>query len=236
MAVLPVCMSVSSSKASSSVPKPPGSRTKASDSFMKVTLRVKKYLKLMSLASPAMKAFAPCSTGRRMPAPKTLLAGALVAGGHDAGAGAGDDHPAARRHLGREVAGESTRGRRWPCGRSRRCSLCGRRGTGRRRGTRGPSHAGSASRVSSRRGWRCATCGRRLEDVLDEVFVGDGDGGVGEEVADLLVDVLVAGAGAAAAGRRAGLVRTETGSRGSTPGTVRGVVGFCLMVMSQFSA
>jgi len=40
--VRPVCMSVSSSKPSSMVPKPPGRSTNACDSFMKVSLRVKK--------------------------------------------------------------------------------------------------------------------------------------------------------------------------------------------------
>ena len=39
----PVCMRVSSSKPSSMVPNPPGSSAKARDSFMKVSLRVKKY-------------------------------------------------------------------------------------------------------------------------------------------------------------------------------------------------
>ena len=39
---LPVWTSVSSSNASSSVPKPPGSSTNPSDSFTNVSLRVKK--------------------------------------------------------------------------------------------------------------------------------------------------------------------------------------------------
>ncbi len=39
---LPVCTSVNSSKPSSSVPKPPGSNTKACASLTNVTLRVKK--------------------------------------------------------------------------------------------------------------------------------------------------------------------------------------------------
>ena len=40
--LLPVCMSVSASKPSSSVPKPPANRTIASEFRTKVSLRVKK--------------------------------------------------------------------------------------------------------------------------------------------------------------------------------------------------
>ena len=40
---LPVCVSVSSSKVSSRVPKPPGRQTKALDSLMSISFRVKKY-------------------------------------------------------------------------------------------------------------------------------------------------------------------------------------------------
>ena len=42
MAERPVCIRVSSSKLSSRVPNPPGSRAKADDSFMKLSFRVKK--------------------------------------------------------------------------------------------------------------------------------------------------------------------------------------------------
>ena len=70
MSLLPVCISVSSSNASSSVPNPPGSSAKASDSFRNVTLRVKKYLKLMSFASPSMNRFGSDSIGSRIAAPK----------------------------------------------------------------------------------------------------------------------------------------------------------------------
>src|SRR3989304_1229630 len=68
--LLPVCISVSSSNASSSVPKPPGKSANASDSLRNVTLRVKKYLKLISLGSPSMTTFGSTSIGKRIAAPK----------------------------------------------------------------------------------------------------------------------------------------------------------------------
>ena len=67
---MPVWISVSASKASSWVPKPPGKSAMAWDSFTKTTLRVKKYRKLMSLGSPAITSLAGCSKGSRMLTPK----------------------------------------------------------------------------------------------------------------------------------------------------------------------
>src|SRR3990172_7740308 len=63
-------MSVSSSNVSSRVPKPPGNRANASDSLRNVTLRVKKYLKLISLGSPSMTTLGSTSIGRGVAAPK----------------------------------------------------------------------------------------------------------------------------------------------------------------------
>jgi hypothetical protein len=67
--LLPVWISVRASKPSSCVPKPPGNSAIACDSFTKTTLRVKKYLKLMSLGSPAITSLAACSNGSRMLTP-----------------------------------------------------------------------------------------------------------------------------------------------------------------------
>ena len=66
---LPVCTSVSSSIVSSSVPNPPGSETKPFDSFISISLRVKKYFIDTSFSSPAMNGFAACSNGSRMLTP-----------------------------------------------------------------------------------------------------------------------------------------------------------------------
>ncbi len=52
------------------VPNPPGRSTKAWDSFMNISLRVKKYLKLMSFGSSAMTGLASASNGRTMLTPK----------------------------------------------------------------------------------------------------------------------------------------------------------------------
>ena len=52
-AALPVCCSVSSSKVSSRVPKPPGRHTKPLDSFMSISLRVKKYFIATTWSDPA---------------------------------------------------------------------------------------------------------------------------------------------------------------------------------------
>ena len=54
------------------MPKPPGSTTKPSDSFMSMSLRVKKYFISTSLGSWAMKALADCSKGRRMLTPRAM--------------------------------------------------------------------------------------------------------------------------------------------------------------------
>ena len=64
-AALPVCTSVISSKLSSSVPTPPGSTAKPADSFMSMSLRVKKYFIVTSRGS-AMYGLASCSNGSRM--------------------------------------------------------------------------------------------------------------------------------------------------------------------------
>ena len=66
---LPVCVSVSSSNVSSSVPKPPGKQTKARLSFTSISLRVKKYFMLTYFSSPAITGLAPCSNGSRMATP-----------------------------------------------------------------------------------------------------------------------------------------------------------------------
>ena len=63
---LPVCSSVSVSIASSSVPKPPGKSTTASACLRKATLRLKKYLYVMTRGLPTITAFGFCSKGNRM--------------------------------------------------------------------------------------------------------------------------------------------------------------------------
>jgi hypothetical protein len=103
---LPVWVSVSSSKVSSSVPNPPGRQTNARLSFTSMSLRVKKYFMLTYFSSPAMTGFAPCSNGQPdRHADAALAPGALHARLHDARAGAGDDHPAALGELGGDVVG-----------------------------------------------------------------------------------------------------------------------------------
>ena len=92
---LPVWISVSASKPSSHVPKPPGKSAMACASLTKTSLRVKKYLKLMSLGSPAIHALASCSNGSRMFRPNERSRPAPVLGrAHDAAARARDHHPA----------------------------------------------------------------------------------------------------------------------------------------------
>jgi hypothetical protein len=66
MSRLPVCSSVITSIASSSVPKPPGRQTTASHSFTNISLRVKKYFMCTSFGSPAITGFADCSNGSMM--------------------------------------------------------------------------------------------------------------------------------------------------------------------------
>ncbi len=66
---LPVCVRVSSSNVSSSVPNPPGRHTNARDSFTSISLRVKKYFMLTDFSSPAMTGLAPCSNGNRIDTP-----------------------------------------------------------------------------------------------------------------------------------------------------------------------
>ena len=102
---MPVWISVRASKPSSWVPKPPGKRAMAEASFMNSSLRVKKYLKFISLGSSAMTVLVRCSKGRRMATPKLARAGAVVPGPHDAVAGAGDDHPVDLAHPAGELVG-----------------------------------------------------------------------------------------------------------------------------------
>jgi len=78
MVALPVCMSVSSSKASSMVPKPPGKRATPLASFTRKSLRVKKYLKVISLGSEAIQGLASCSKGSWMLSPKLRSAPAPI--------------------------------------------------------------------------------------------------------------------------------------------------------------
>ena len=66
---LPVCVRVSSSNVSSSVPKPPGRQTNARLSFTSISLRVKKYFIETYFSSPAMTGLAPCSNGSRIATP-----------------------------------------------------------------------------------------------------------------------------------------------------------------------
>ena len=70
MRLLPVCIRVSASYPSSMVPNPPGKSTMASEFRTKVSLRVKKYLKVISFLSCWMTGLALCSHGSRMFAPK----------------------------------------------------------------------------------------------------------------------------------------------------------------------
>src|SRR5499427_10309212 len=67
---LPVCIRVRSSNVSSIVPKPPGKSATPLASLTRKSLRVKKYLKVISLGSEAIHGFASCSNGRRMFSPK----------------------------------------------------------------------------------------------------------------------------------------------------------------------
>ena len=82
------------------VPNPPGKRAIAWLERTNISLRVKKYLKLMSFLSLAMILLVACSKGSRMARPK-LGSGPAPPwpGGHDPAAGAGDDHPARVRHF-----------------------------------------------------------------------------------------------------------------------------------------
>ena len=126
---LPVCWRVSSSNTSSSVPNPPGSDTKPCDSFTSMSLRVKKYFiddELLVAGDDLVGAGL-----ERQPdadADRLVAAGALHAGLHDPGPGAGDDHPALVGHGGGEVAGLLVeRVARAACGPSRRSSPWARR-------------------------------------------------------------------------------------------------------------
>ena len=67
---LPVCCNVSSSKVSSWVPKPPGRHTKPLDSFMSISLRVKKYFIATTRSEPASGPSGPSSKGRRIVTPR----------------------------------------------------------------------------------------------------------------------------------------------------------------------
>src|SRR5207237_4509299 len=106
---LPVCIKVRSSKVSSIVPNPPGKSATPLASLTRKSLRVKKYLNVMSLGSEAIQGLASCSNGRRMFSPKLFSPPALLGRAHDAGAGPGDDHPT---HVGHALAEESRAGHR----------------------------------------------------------------------------------------------------------------------------
>ena len=71
---MPVWISVSVSKPSSCVPKPPGKSATALASITKNSLRVKKYLNVISLGSSTMTGLADCSKGSRMLTPKLFSA------------------------------------------------------------------------------------------------------------------------------------------------------------------
>ena len=73
MLVFPVCIRVKDSKASSMVPNPPGKRAMASECLTKLSLRVKKYLKVKSLVSPRMVSLGSCSKGSSMLRAKPCL-------------------------------------------------------------------------------------------------------------------------------------------------------------------
>ncbi len=78
----------------------------ASEWRMKMSLRVKKYLKVTSFLSSAMTGLAVCSHGRRMLTPKAVgRPGAFVSGLHDARPGAGDDHETGLHDFAPEVRG-----------------------------------------------------------------------------------------------------------------------------------
>ena len=71
---------------------------------MKMSLRVKKYLRVTSFLSSRMTGLALCSQGEAdVDAEAFLGAGAFVPGLHDARAGAGDDHEPGRRDLAAEL-------------------------------------------------------------------------------------------------------------------------------------
>ena len=139
---LPVCTSVSSSNASSIVPKPPGSSTNAVRLLHERDLAGEEVpevdeLRVVGeeLASSPPRTAAGCSRRTRSSAP-----GALDAGFHDPGTGAGDDHPVALGQSRREPAGLVVERvvAAW-CGPSRRSRPCVPTGTARTRGTRGAS-------------------------------------------------------------------------------------------------
>ena len=103
---LPVWVRVSSSKVSSSVPKPPGRHTKAFDSLTSMSLRVKKYFIETSFPSAGDGGVGLLLERQAdAHAEAVLAAGPLHRRGHDARAGARDDHPS----LAGERAGDVAR-------------------------------------------------------------------------------------------------------------------------------
>ena len=68
--LLPVCTSVNTSNPSSIVPNPPGNSAIAWLECTNISLRVKKYLKLISLGSCSMNGLVFCSNGSRIASPK----------------------------------------------------------------------------------------------------------------------------------------------------------------------
>ncbi len=67
---LPVCCSVSSSNISSSVPNPPGRQMNPRDSFISISLRVKKYFIATTCSCSVAIVFAFSSNGRRIETPR----------------------------------------------------------------------------------------------------------------------------------------------------------------------
>src|SRR5258708_30062286 len=79
LVILPVGTSVTASNSSSSVPKPPGSTTKACEYLTNMVLRTKKYLNSRPMST---NSFRPCSCGNSMPRPTEIpcaLAAPLLA-------------------------------------------------------------------------------------------------------------------------------------------------------------
>jgi hypothetical protein len=88
------------------VPKPPGRTRKPVDSFMSMSLRVKKYFISTSLSFSAMKALAAASNGRRMFTPMAMSAPApsLPAAMIPGPAPVTTIHPASARRWARRFA------------------------------------------------------------------------------------------------------------------------------------
>ena len=125
---------VSSSKHSSRVPKPPGRTAKAADSFINMSLRVKKYFISTTRPSAASWGCEIVSKGSRISTPSDMSGPAPSAPGrHDARTGAGDDEPVLGGHARRRGRPPGRRaGRRPRCAPSRTSSASGCPGSGRK--------------------------------------------------------------------------------------------------------